>query len=66
VVRRFGPTDEAEKFLTQMGFVKYHGNIAKFLPEMENLNIHARVTRIARRKIIEDQIHEDALQRLSL
>jgi len=49
-----------------MGFVKYHGDSAKFLPEMENLNMHARVTGIAWRKMIEDQIHKDALRRLSL
>jgi len=65
-VRRFGPTHEADKFLTQMGFLKYHRDIAKFLAEMENLNIHARVTRIVWRKMIEDQIPEDALRRLSL
>jgi len=65
-VRRFGPSHEAKKYLTQMGFVKYHGDIAKFLPEMENLNIHARFTGIAWRKMIEDQIPEDALRRLTL
>jgi len=65
-VRRFGPSDEAEKSLTQIGFVKYDGDIAKFLPEMENLNIHTRVTGIAWRKMIGDQIPEDALQLHSL
>jgi len=65
-VGRFGPTHKAKKSLTQLGFVKYHGDIAKFLLEMENLNFHASVTGIARRKMIEDQIPEDALQRLSL
>jgi len=65
-VRRFGPTHVAQKCLKQMGFVKYHGNIAKFLLEMENLNIHARVTGIGWRQIIEEQIPEDALRRLSL
>jgi len=44
-----------------MGCVKYHGDIAKFLPEMENLNIHAGVTGIAWSNMIEDQIAEDAL-----
>jgi len=44
-----------------MGFVKYHSDSARFLLEMENLNIHARVTGIAWRKKIEDQILEDAL-----
>jgi len=48
-----------------MGFFKYDGDIAKFLLEMENLNVHARVMGIAWRKIIEDQIGEEALQRLS-
>jgi len=43
----FGPTHEAKKALRLMGFVKYHGDIAKFLPAMENYNIHARVTGIA-------------------
>jgi len=65
-VRRFGPTHVAEKCLKQMGFVKYHGNIAKFLPEMVNLNIHARVTGIGWRQMIEEPIREDALRRLSL
>jgi len=43
-LRRFGRTHEAEKSLRQMGSVKYRGDVAKFLMEMENLNIHARVT----------------------
>jgi len=49
-----------------MGFVQYHGDIAKFWLEIENFNIHARVSGIAWRKMIEDQIHEDALRGLSL
>jgi len=65
-VRRFGPTHKAKTSLTQMSLVKYHGDIAKFLLEMENLNIQARVTGIAWRKTIDDQIPEDALRRLSL
>jgi len=47
VLQRFGPTHEAEKSLREIGFVKYQGDIAKFLLEMENLNIHARVNGIA-------------------
>jgi len=35
-----------------MGSVKYRGDITKFLMEMENLNIDARVTGIAWRKMI--------------
>jgi len=60
-VRRFGPTDGAEKSLTQKGFVKYHSDIAKFLLEMETLNIHAMVTGMVGRKMIKDQIPEDTL-----
>jgi len=46
-LRRFGPTHEAEKSPRETGSVKYRGDVAKFLMAMENLNIHARVSRIA-------------------
>jgi len=46
-LRRFRPTRGAEKSLREMGSVKYRGDIAKFLMEMETLIIHARVTGIA-------------------
>jgi len=49
-----------------MGFVKYDGDIAKFLLAMESLNIHSRVTTLAWRKMIGDQIPEDGQRRLSL
>jgi len=65
VLRPFGPTHEAEKSLREMGSVKYRGDVAKFLMEMENLNIHARVTGIAWRKMIEDELPKEALRRLS-
>jgi len=64
-LRRFGPTHEAEKFLQDMGSVKYRGDVAKFLMEMENLNIYARVTGIAWRKMIEDELPIKALRRHS-
>ena len=48
-----------------MGSVKYRDDVAKFLMEMENLNIHARVTGIAWRKMIEDEVPVQALRRLS-
>jgi len=48
-----------------MGSVKYRGDVAKFVMEMENLNIHARVTGIAGRKMIEDELPVEALRRLS-
>jgi len=58
----FSHTHKAEKFLREMTFVKYRGDIAKFLLEMENLNIHHRGTRIAWREMIEDEIRQHALQ----
>jgi len=64
-LRRFRPTHEAEKSLPEMGSVKYRGDVAKFLMEMENLIIHARVTGIAWRKMIEDELPVEALRRLS-
>jgi len=48
-----------------MGSVKYRGDVAKFFMDMQNLNIHARVTRIAWRKMIEDELPIEALRRLS-
>ena len=64
-LRRFGPTHEAEKSLREIGMVKYRGDDAKFLMGMEILNIHARVTGIATRKMIEDKLPVEALRRLS-
>jgi len=64
-LQRFGPFHEAEKSLREIGSVKYTGDVAKFLTEMENLNIHARVTRIAGRKMIADEPPIEALRRLS-
>jgi len=64
-LQRFGPTNEGEKSLREMGSVKYRGDVAKFLMEIENLTIHARVTRIAWRKMIEDELPVEALRRLS-
>ena len=48
-----------------MGSVKYRGDVAKFLIEIENLKIHPRVTGIAWRKMIEDELPVEALRRLS-
>lgn len=47
-----------------MGSVKDHSEVAKFWLEIENLNIQARVTGMAGRKMIEDEIPKEALQRL--
>jgi len=64
-LRRFRSTHEAEKSLREMGWVKYRSHVAKFLMDMEKLDIHARVTRIAWRKMIEDEIPVEALPQLS-
>jgi len=48
-----------------MGSVKYGGDVAKFLMEVENFNIHGRVTGRAWRKMIEDELPVKALRRLS-
>jgi len=55
-LRRFGPTHEAEKSLKEIGLVKYHCDVAKFVMELENLNIDARVTGIAWGKMIEYEL----------
>jgi len=39
-LRRFRPTYEAERSLREMGSVNYRSEVAKFLIEMESLNIH--------------------------
>ena len=49
-IRRFRPTHEAEKALHKMSAVRYQGHIAKFVLEMENLNIHAKMSEVAWRK----------------
>jgi len=64
-LRRCGPTHEAEKSLREMGSVKYRREVTKFLMEMGNLHIHARVTGIACRKMIEDKGPIEALRGLS-
>jgi len=64
-LRRFVHTHEVEKSPREMGSVKYRGDVGKFLMEMENLNIHARVTGIARRTMIVDELPVEASRRLS-
>ena len=65
-ILRFGSTHEAEKALLKLSTVKYQGDIAKFVLEMENLNIHAKVSGVAWRKMIEYQLPEQALFRMSM
>jgi len=62
----FGLTHKAEKALHQMSFAPYHCDIAEFMVKIENLNTHAHVTAVVMREMIEDQLHMEAEQRLSI
>ena len=66
VVRRFGPTHEEVKALREMMKVRYKGDIDQFLREIENWNVKARVTGVAFRKMIDDQIPDEAVRRMSM
>ena len=66
VVRRFGPTHEEVKGLWEMMKVMYKGDIDQFLLEIENWNVKARATAVAFRKMIDDQIPEEDVRRMSM
>ena len=66
VVRRFGPTHEEVKALREMMKVRYKGDIDQLLLEIENWNVKARVTGVAFRKMIENQIPDEAVRRMSM
>ena len=66
VVRRFGPTHEEVKALREMIKVRYKGDIDQFLLEIENWNVKARVTGVAFRKMIVDQIPDEAVRTMSM
>jgi len=65
-IRRFGPTHEEEKALREMVKVRYKNDINQFLLEFENWNVKVKVTGIAFRKLIRDQIAEEAVRRMSM
>ena len=46
--------------------VRYKGDIDQFLLEIDNCNVKVKVTRVVLRKMIEDQIPEEAVRRLSM
>ena len=46
--------------------VRYKGDIDKFLLEIENWNVKARVTGVAFRKMIDHQIPDEAVRRMSM
>ena len=66
VVPRFGPTHEEVKVLREMMKVRYKGDIDQFLMEIENWNVKARVTGVDFRKMIDDQIPDEAVRRMSM
>ena len=66
MVRSFGPTHEEEKGLRQMMKVKYKGNIDQFQLEIDNWNVKVQVSRVFLRKMIEYQIPEEAVRRMSM
>ena len=66
VVRRFGPTHKEVKVLREMMKVRYKGDIDQFPLEIENWNVKARVTGVGCRKMIDDQIPDEAVRRMSM
>ena len=66
VIRRFGPTHEDVKALRELYQIRYNGDIDEFLQQIENKNNRAKVTGIAFRKIVEDQVPEEAIRRMSM
>jgi len=65
-IRRFGPTHEEEKALREMLKVRYNNDINQFLLQFENWNVKAKVGGIAFRKLIRDQILDQAVRRMSM
>ena len=66
MTRRFGPTHEEVKALREMMKVKYKGDIDHFLLDIEIWNVKVRVTGVPFKKMIEDQIPEEAVRRLTM
>ena len=66
MVRHFRRTHQEEKPLRQMMKVRYKCDIDQFLLEMDNWNIKVKVTGVVLRQIIEDQIPEEAVRRMSI
>ena len=66
VIRQFGPTHEDVKALRELYQIRYKGDIDEFLQQIESKNNRAKVTGIAFRKIVEDQVQEEAIRRMSM
>jgi len=65
-IRRFGPTHEVEEALRDMLKVRYKNDINQLLLEFEGWNVKAKVTGIAFRNLIRDQIPDEAVRRMSM
>ena len=66
LVRPFGPTHEEVKALREMMMVRYKEDIDQFLLEIENWNVKARASGVTFRKMMDDQIPEEAVRRMSM
>ena len=66
MVRHFGPTHEEEKALRQMMKVRYKGDNEQFLLEIDNWKVKVKITVVVLRRMIEDQIREEAVRMLSM
>jgi len=65
-IRRYGPTHEEENALREMLKVRCKNDINQFLLEFENWNVKGKVTGMAFRKLIRDQIPDEAVRRMSM
>ena len=66
VIQRFRPTHEDFKALRELYQLKYKRDINEFLQQIESKNNSAKVTGIALRKIVEDQVPEEAIRQMSM
>ena len=66
VIRRFGPTNKDVKALRELYQIKYKGDIYEFLQKIESKNNRAKVTGIAFRKIVENEVPEEAIRHMSM
>ena len=66
VVRCFRPTHKEVRALREMMKFRHKGDIDKLIVEIENWNVKARVIGVAFRKMIDDQIPDEAIRRMSM
>ena len=66
VIRRLGPTHEDVKALRELYQIKYKGDIDEFVQQIESKNNRVKVTGIAFRKIVEDEVPVEAIRPMSM